>query len=1149
MNFIKQNHIVPRANDKVIEVGKHRFPETNKFSIAQTMSLSASDTLIPHKQQTQPKYVSAHSVSVNHVQVILPEQQFTENLPDHLPQNGSYIIEPQPGNVTSWPPPRLTHAQNGVVQFPNETDTPILIPKTTNFVRIRPVYTDPPIPPLNEPDDLTNMHKLLKEAKKPEDYLSLISIDPHNQLTQSQKEQVQSILRKYHTVFDDDLSNGYNNASGKCFADFNFADNTRPPGNKGYYPSYTYKENLVIQAIADSYEDQGVLVNPEELGISVKHISPLLLVLKPSATKKPARDRTVKDYRLVGAFNALNDKIKTQPELRREPDHLLNFATTCKFLFQTDVCNSFYQQWMAKNKWPYLGVQTPFKGVRLLTRSSMGVKNMTERNNSLLALILYEMIVSKKGAQKYDDILTGGNTFTDALQNFELLLNICQRNNMKLAPHKTICCPQRATIIGWEWESGQIHPSSHQKMTLSEVTASSIRTVKDLRSYIGLYRVFFKSHPGQALTLHPLETECAGKNTKDPILWTPELHKQFDKSKADIENIRPRSIPKSSDTLIISKDAALAKPAIGMMLWAIRGSEWHFCETFSFIVNATLSNWYACELEGYADGCAGKKWQHHILESDNESVILTDNKSCYLAFQMMKKGKLSESPRLNKFLSGLSALPIRLELTSGKLGMILGTDTISRNPSVCDNPEACQTCIFVTRDIVSADIRQSSVSDIISGKEKPPFINIQAIKQFQREDKDTSRAIQYILGGTQPQRNDTKCRTVKHYLQFCKVNKEGILYKPQTTENLSVLQLPAIPVDYGKSILTAQHFKLNHPTLGQHEQVVKRTMFLPRSSQIINKIIKTCPLCSAATPLPAKQPVFSSNTIPTCPASNLAGDVMKWSGDNILVITDDLSGFVMSAFVKSEKKDDLLTGVLTLILPIKIGPHTILRTDSASGMKALKNEKSLTDKGISIELGFEKNKNSLAICDRAQQLLQEEIRKLDTSGSKISPKTLAEATFYVNSRLKSSRMNLSPKDILFRRDQFTGKPINVKDKVISSSLVDNRLKNHPQSVKSKALHLEPPVKATVKRGDIVFLHGDGTKHTIKDMYLVSAPAERKDSVYVQKMAHPFDSKTATIRPTKYQVSLYQVVKAPFLYDTTDTSSSDDSFSDESCLGG
>ena len=125
-------------------------------------------------------------------------------------------------------------------------------------------------------------------------------------------------------------------------------------------------------------------------------------------------------------------------------------------------------------------------------------------------------------------------------------------------------------------------PSSHQIMTLKKITQESIVTVKNMRSYIGLYKVFFKSHRQQASVLADLNESVSAKDTKDKIVWTSELKDSFEDSKKQIENIEPRTIPTASDLLVISKDAALGSNSIRMILWAVRNNEWLLDDCYSF---------------------------------------------------------------------------------------------------------------------------------------------------------------------------------------------------------------------------------------------------------------------------------------------------------------------------------------------------------------------------------------------------------------------------------------------------------------------------------------------------------------------------------------------------------------------------------------
>ena len=144
--------------------------------------------------------------------------------------------------------------------------------------------------------------------------------------------------------------------------------------------------------MCDHQLDQGVMADPQVLGIPVLHTSPLLLVIKPSAKDKLAEQRTIKDYRLVAAFNQLNDNIQSVPAIRKDADHMFQILAGFKLIFCTDASDYFLQQWMRKSKWPYLGVQPPFNGKLVVTRGCQGLKGQSEHSDELIGKCLREMI-------------------------------------------------------------------------------------------------------------------------------------------------------------------------------------------------------------------------------------------------------------------------------------------------------------------------------------------------------------------------------------------------------------------------------------------------------------------------------------------------------------------------------------------------------------------------------------------------------------------------------------------------------------------------------------------------------------------------------------------------------------------------------------
>ena len=80
-------------------------------------------------------------------------------------------------------------------------------------------------------------------------------IEVNLNIKDTSKARLQKIHKTYESVFDGDLSKGYNGYSGNHDVDFNFTNGIPPPVHIGCVPSYNKKEdNLLMQAMIDRLE-------------------------------------------------------------------------------------------------------------------------------------------------------------------------------------------------------------------------------------------------------------------------------------------------------------------------------------------------------------------------------------------------------------------------------------------------------------------------------------------------------------------------------------------------------------------------------------------------------------------------------------------------------------------------------------------------------------------------------------------------------------------------------------------------------------------------------------------------------------------------------------------------------------------------------
>ena len=82
--------------------------------------------------------------------------------------------------------------------------------------------------------------------------------------------------------------------------------------------------------------------------------------------------------RFVTNFIALGRCTRVLPTVTSSCNDVLRKLASWKFIIKTDFTKSFFQIPVAKPSIPYIGTVTPFKGLRVYTRSSMGMPGSSE---------------------------------------------------------------------------------------------------------------------------------------------------------------------------------------------------------------------------------------------------------------------------------------------------------------------------------------------------------------------------------------------------------------------------------------------------------------------------------------------------------------------------------------------------------------------------------------------------------------------------------------------------------------------------------------------------------------------------------------------------------------------------------------------------
>ena len=369
-------------------------------------------------------------------------------------------------------------------------------------------------------------------------------------------------------------------------------------------------------------------------------------------------------------------------------------------------------------------------------------------------------------------------------------------------------------------------------------------------------------------------------------------------------------------------------------------------------------------------------------------------------------------------------------------------------------------------------------------RSRPPFTSRPAWVKIQSECSSLRRTRAHLVQGTRPSRKLTDIRDVKRYLQVATIARDGLLVVRQDRAFLAPREAVIVPRNVLDGILTALHIQLNHPTAHQLKAVASRYFYALDLESTIKQVTDSCHHCVSLRTLPKVVHPQTTSVPPDVVGVSFAADVLKRSRQFILVLRETVTSSTVTRLIPDEKKETLQTTLLQLCMELRPldGPPAVIRTDPAPGFSALCHDRLLESYNIRIEVGRPKNMDKNPVAEKAICELEDELLRHDSLGGSVTSLTLSVATARLNSRLRSS--GLSAREMLTQRDQFTCEQVPFSDMDLITTQHDQRQKNHPYSVKSKAQSRGVPPEPTIQVGDLVYLRAERSKLHARPRYLV-----------------------------------------------------------------
>ena len=200
---------------------------------------------------------------------------------------------------------------------------------------------------------------------------------------------------------------------------------------------------------------------------------------------------------------------------------------------------------------------------------------------------------------------------------------------------------------------------------------------------------------------------------------------------------------------------------------------------------------------------------------------------------------------------------------------------------------------------------------------------------------------------------------MKRYINVATIAKDGLLVVRRTTPLASSTDLIIVPRSVIDGLATAIHIKLDHPSKHQLQLVMKRHFYALDLPQVIERVCDTCHTCTSLRQLPEPLKVQTTEDPPAVVGTSFAADVLKRNKQAILVLRETSTSYTVASIVPDEKTNSLRETIARLCLDLRpiSGPPVTVRVDPAPGFVAIKEDLTLKQLGIFLEIGRIKNIN------------------------------------------------------------------------------------------------------------------------------------------------------------------------------------------------
>ena len=271
-----------------------------------------------------------------------------------------------------------------------------------------------------------------------------------------------------------------------------------------------------------------------------------------------------------------------------------------------------------------------------------------------------------KVCRQADALIVGGFSISNCYDNLTEVFHRLRSSNMTIKPSKLEICPAKTTLFGWEYVDQAWKPGAHKVNPL--IVADPPGTVKQMRSWLGAAKQLSSGLEKYAVTFQPLEQAASNRQSKEKIVWTESLIRQFRKAQELLKTIQDIFYPLPTDQIITYSDFSQDSGSVGGRMEILRTlpdgtvTKYHG-GFFSVCLNPTQQRWMPCESECLGVKLVLEHFQPLFRDSHHPIIHYCDNLPTVLAYERAKQGKFSNSSRISCFKCQVSRISGRPSMT------------------------------------------------------------------------------------------------------------------------------------------------------------------------------------------------------------------------------------------------------------------------------------------------------------------------------------------------------------------------------------------------------------------------------------------------------------------------------------------------------